>query len=199
LGTEYQFEFVDGAYPWPMAAGIREAFGEQICFSYYDGSADSALAGAQDLLTYVIDNGPFDAVMGFSLGATLAATLLLRDAQEENQSIVNADADQPRSLIFRCAIFLCGTLPCDWKELAQGNMRFLHATDIKQPIPIPTVHVWSAADNGYPGQSKELVEMCVSQGRSVLLHNEGHAVPSQRESIHSISNAIREMVSHLDV
>jgi pimeloyl-ACP methyl ester carboxylesterase len=186
-----------------MAAGIRDAFGEQICYSYYDGSAESALDMAQDLSTYVSENGPFDAVMGFSLGAALAATLLLGDAavhsmrEVGNKSISDSDASPRHSLIFRCAVFLSGTLPCDWNELTRGNLSFLHASDVKHPIQIPTLHAWSPADVEYPHQSEELAEMCVSQRRTVVLHNDGHAPPTHQESIHSTAKAIREMVANL--
>lgn len=185
-----------------MAAGIREAFGDQICYSYHDGSAESALDVARDLSTYVGENGPFDAVMGFSLGAALAATLLLGDAaghtiREVETQPVDSDASPRHSPIFRCAIFLSGTLPCDWNELTRRNLSFLHASDVKHHIQIPTLHVWSPADTEYPHQSEELAEMCVSQGRTAVLHNDGHAPPVHQESIHSTANAIRKLVANL--
>ena len=131
-----------------MAAGIREMFGEQICYSYYDGSAESALAAVQDLSAHATDNGPFDVVLGFFLGATLAATLLLRDT---NNGLYNFDRGPNQSETFKCAILVCGTLPCDWYELMQRNMKVLNSGHVKPPVRIPTVHIWSPEDTSYPG------------------------------------------------
>ena len=83
---------------------------------------ESALKAVDDLATYVAEHGPFDAIMGFSLGAALAATLLLR-----------AESQQAR-LPIRCAIFLCGVLPCNWHEPEGRDFQLLRATDIQLTI-----------------------------------------------------------------
>ncbi|KAK1144167.1 hypothetical protein N8T08_005831 [Aspergillus melleus] len=59
-----------------------------------------------NLAQYVAEYGPFDAVMGFSLGTALALTLLLNHEQL-GLSV----------LLFGCAILLCGILPCGWSAL----------------------------------------------------------------------------------
>ncbi|TVY30664.1 Esterase [Lachnellula hyalina] len=195
LGTDYDFQFIDGAYPWPAAPGIREMFGDQICYSYYDGSAQSAYQAVDDLAAYACSNGPYDAVLGFSLGATLAATLLLRDADQE---LCKPDQCRPGGPTFRCAFFFCGTLPCDWHQLELGEMKFLDAGDIKQPIQIQTLHVWSPADVAYPGQSAQVADMCDNRKKKVVTHGEGHAIPSQRGILTNIANDIRELVAKTD-
>ncbi|RYP04515.1 hypothetical protein DL764_004416 [Monosporascus ibericus] len=180
LGDEYQYDFLDGAHPWPTAKGIDQLFGDhQVCYSYFNGSAESAMTAVNDLADYVMENGPFDAVMGFSLGAALAATLLLR--AEKQQAISH----------IKSAIFICGTLPCDWDELRRGNMHVLQPEDVKGMIRIPTVHAWSANDVDYPCQSILLMQMCHSTVRLEAAHSAGHCVPSQVKEVAALANCIQ--------
>lgn len=187
LGDAYQYDFLDGEYPWPAAKGICEVFGDrQVCYSYFDGSPESVLKAVDDLATYVTDHGPFHAVMGFSLGAALVATLLLR-----------AEKQQARPPI-KCAIFLCGTLPCDWHELESGHMRLLQAEDVGQAIQIPSVHVWSLEDVDYPGQSAQLAQMCEATRRLEVLHSGGHSVPSQGNELVAFAHAVQQIIASLE-
>lgn len=187
LGDDFHFDFLDGEHPWPAANGICEAFGDQqICYSYFDGSTRSVIKAVDDLADYVRDNGPFDAVMGFSLGAALVATLLVRDTKPVP------------SLRIGCAIFLCGTLPCDWHELGQGSMQLLLAKDVGNVIQIPTVHAWSPNDVDYPGQSAQLFQMCEATKRVEVLHGGGHSVPSQGVELVALAEAIQRTLPRLE-
>lgn len=156
-----------------------------MCYSYFDGSARSALTAVKDLEDYVEENGPFDCVVGFSLGAALAATLLLQPGRHSARHRI------------RSAVFLCGTLPCDWAELEQSKLRFLRARDSNKVISIPSVHAWSPEDVDYPGQGEQLFEMCEEKNRVQVLHSAGHGVPSQHFEVEAIAGAIRDMIAKL--
>lgn len=185
LGDGYQFDFVEGNHPWPAAPGIREVFGNnQICFSYSDGSAESTREAVSDLADYIIANGPFPCVLGFSMGASLLATLLL-----------SADARSAANQI-KSAIFLSGTAPCDWDELQKGRIRFLNGKDVprQDAIRTPTLHAWSAFDLDYPGQSCQLVQACKEDNRKEIMHSAGHAIPIADHEITNIAAAIRELI-----
>ena len=159
---------------------------QQICYSYFDGSAESALKAVDDLATYVAQHGPFDTIMGFSLGAALAATLLLR-----------AESQQAR-LPIKCAIFLCGTLPCNWHELERRHLQLLQAKDVRCTIQVPTVHVWSSIDVDYPGQSAQLAQMCDVTKRVEIVHNGGHTVPSQGTELVAFAHAVHQIISSIE-
>ena len=139
-----------------------------------------------DLATYVAQHGPFDAIMGFSLGAALTVTLLLR-----------AESQQAR-LPIKCAILLCGTLPCDWRELERRHLQLLRAKDVQFTIQIPTVHVWSSVDVDYPGQSAQLVQMCDATKRVEIVHNGGHTVPSQGTELVAFARAVQQIISSIE-
>lgn len=189
IGNDYEYDFLDGEYPWPQAKGIREVFGDrQIGYSYFDGSTESVLKAVDDLSAYTEDHGPFEAVIGFSLGAALAATLLLRCEKRHAQ------------LLIRCAIFLCGTLPCDTEELIQEDdcLRLMQAKDVHNAIKIPTLHVWSPNDVDYPGQSAQLIHMCEPTRRFEVIHSRGHSIPSQGGDLIALARAVQRIFGSLD-
>lgn len=124
--------------------------------------------------------------MGFSLGAALAATLLLRRGSQTGQAA------------FRSAVFLSGTLPGDWDLLEKGIMGFLQANQVKTPIQIPTVHAWDPEDPDHPGQSHGLLQMCSEKNRVQVQHGAGHGVPSREEEVGALAAAIKVMLASLD-
>ncbi|PQE18044.1 serine hydrolase FSH protein [Rutstroemia sp. NJR-2017a BVV2] len=142
-----------------------------------------ALSAVKDLTEYVEENGPFDAVLGFSLGAALLATLLLRNDRSQ--------------LRIRSAIFLCGTLPYNCHELEHGNKRYMQADCMTErtKIQIPTVHAWSPQDVDYPGQSEQLIRMCNEENRIEIQYSAGHGVPATGNGLLAIANAIRKIIA----
>ncbi|KAE8143893.1 serine hydrolase FSH [Aspergillus pseudotamarii] len=198
LGETFEYDFVDGEYHCSAARGISEIFGDdQIYYSYFDGSADSAMKATRDLLAYTDENGPFDAVMGFSLGAALAVMLLLHVNQ------LQAAGEQiPVRLPFKCAILLCGVLPYSLTELQRGQKKLLHPEETGAIIRIPTVHAWSPNDVDYPGHSRLLMQMCDPAKRVDIAHCVGHGVPSRGEELIKLAQAICSAVggiSELDM
>ncbi|KAK5996309.1 Esterase C25G4.2-like protein [Cladobotryum mycophilum] len=181
---EVQCDFVEGAHLWPAAPGIKETFGyHQNFYSYSDGTAQSVITAVNDLAEYVEDNGPFDAVMGFSLGAGLVATLLLRSGLKQTA--------------IKSAIFLSACSPCDWGALEQGRLRFLTAEDAVNIIGIPTVHSWSHLDTINPGQSEQLLRICDKKTCTEVRHNAGHNVPNQVGEVGALATAIKRMLAGL--
>lgn len=185
LEGDFDFEFVEGLHRWPPAAGIEETFGtSQICRSYFDGSAESAAAAITNLSHYLVDNGPFHVVIGFSLGAALTASLLLRPGLDDDVMWQ-----------IKSALFICGTLPCDWNQLQRGKLDFLEADSVGRVIQIPTVHAWSVQDVEHPGQSEQLVRMCCEETRIEVLHRAGHSIPYLKEEVLAVANAVRRVVA----
>ncbi|CZT23717.1 uncharacterized protein RCC_09431 [Ramularia collo-cygni] len=176
LGANFEYEFLDGSFPWPALPGISEVFGnDQMYFSYHDGSGESAYQAVRDLAAYATENGPFDAVLAFSLGAALAATLLIEDASRA---------------LFRCAIFICATLPYDVEELQAGRLQLLSGEISRNSIRIPTVHAWGTNDTEYMHESAQLVQMSVEGKRVEVKHDAAHGVPTQGESLDHLAEAI---------
>ncbi|KNG87270.1 hypothetical protein ANOM_004941 [Aspergillus nomiae NRRL 13137] len=189
LGEDFEYEFVDGGYDCPAASGIREIFGDEICYSYFDSSADSVMEAVQDLYAYTNENGPFDAVMGFSLGAALAVKLLLHFDR-----LQTAGGQVQTCPPFKCAILLCGILPYNLTELERGRKQVLHPGDQGNLVRIPTVHGWSPTDVDYAEQSRLLMHMCEPAKRVEIAHSAGHSVPSRGEELNKLAQAICSMM-----
>ncbi|KPI45007.1 uncharacterized protein AB675_2443 [Cyphellophora attinorum] len=93
-----------GNWEWHFVDGISSIYdGPYSCY-YIDPSPEN-IQNAMDLVHEVMDEeGPFDAVMAFSQGAALAASIIL------NHQLTHP-FDPP---LFRLAIFLCANLPFSW-------------------------------------------------------------------------------------
>ena len=132
----------------------------------------------EELAQYVMEDGPFDGVMGFSMGAALAVTLLLNYRQL-------GFVEPP----FKFAILLCSVLPHDWDALRSGKVEPLVPTRVA-PIEIPTVHFWSPKDVAFSSQSRQVMEVCDATSRVDLQHQSGHDMPTQPSSIEELAQAI---------
>lgn len=185
----FEYDFIDGSCPWPAAPGISEIFGtNHICYSYHDGSAQSALEAVRNLAEFSRDNGPYAAVLGFSSGAALAATLLIGEVGDKG-------VKKERQSAFPSAIFLCGTQPYDWRELKAGRVRFLDEQDASEVISLPTVHAWGRNDNEYAAQGVKLAQMSSPASRTEVVHNAGHRVPYQGDALERLAVAVERATS----
>lgn len=148
-----------------------------------------------DLAQYVIENGPYDAVMGFSLGGALAATLLL---QPQDASTDRAEWLRARGMV-RSAIFLCSATPADPQELGMGRIRRVGHEDVGSgrkfhPLEIATVHAWSPVDTEDPGAGGSVVQICNAAKRAEVQHTAGHAPPIDPEEVVEVAAAIKAML-----
>ena len=104
--------------------------------------------------------GPFDAVLGFSLGACVAATLL-----EDN---IRRSRDKGVPSMFKMAIFLCGCPPFDLR-----NSGLLLADTAGKVFQLPTVHVIGSADP-LIDFALALYNLCDPDTAEIFDHGRGH-------------------------
>lgn len=136
--------------------------------------------------------------MGFSLGSSIAASLLLEPRETGSDRPGWAAA---RAMI-RSAIFLCGITPFDATKLQDNELARVDKDDVGTHgrwscIGVPTVHLWSPDDTEIPGESRALADMCVEDRRVELLHSAGHAVPSDSLEVEAAAAAIRGLFQRL--
>ncbi|KAK7225805.1 hypothetical protein V2G26_013808 [Clonostachys chloroleuca] len=192
LGPEYEFTFVDGAHPWPAAAGVESAYGDALarnCFSYYDGTASSAVEAVRDLASYICENGPYDCVAGFSLGASMIGTLLFcQDPDPELQ--------EAKSMI-ESVVFLCGILPQRWESLERGEMEEIRPGDVPphEMLSIRAVHAWSPQDMQYAKQGEMLAGLFAGPWSLELTHSAGHSVPRETSEVVALAEAVKRMIA----
>ncbi|KAL4947727.1 serine hydrolase FSH [Aspergillus filifer] len=209
----HEFDFVDGSILWPPARSIAEIFGSEAnavdCYSYFNESAFSILAAVENLASYVIDNGPFDGVLGFSQGAVLAATLLI--AVQASAETLGSKSEPGSELLaalfplrmqrqppFRCAVFLCGGYPFDVCALQRGEIveiteRPCRDGGDRSLIDIPVVNCWASNDKDYPGMGPPLSTLCGESTNQEVVHGAGHGVPSEGEDLDALCRAIERV------
>ena len=154
-------------------------------FKYADETSDaSCIKALNDLEAYVRQEGPFDAVMAFSQGAGLAASLIISKIQQ-------APIQQRLYPLFKCAVIFCGAVPEDPGALRRGEVRrsmdFEHDGEI---IEVPTAHIWGAHDELYPDFGPVLSRLCRKDIRTDFVHQGGHEVPSSK-SPDTVSSVVR--------
>ncbi|KAL4964302.1 serine hydrolase FSH [Aspergillus stella-maris] len=126
LPASYTFDFLNAPYPSSPAPGIKAIYPDHDTFTWFREATPSALREAHErVLAYCETHGPFDAVMGFSQGCSLLASLILFWGFEEQYKAsigvnghANGGANGDKSgegggnrLPFRSAIFICGGIP----------------------------------------------------------------------------------------
>ena len=160
-------------------------------YQYYDQfSATSMSAALSQLGTFLASEGPFDGVIGFSQGASLAATFLIDHALSQTHSSTTSPP-------FKCAIFFSGGKPLDPLTLSKCcALEFLDPTKTGPLIKLPTAHVWGRNDTLWPGASETLCGLCEEDMRAVFVHDEGHDVPGARakEAVQGAIRVIRRTV-----
>ncbi|KAI9646562.1 hypothetical protein NHQ30_004557 [Ciborinia camelliae] len=101
LPSSYTFDFLDGPYTSPPAAGVSLFFNPPY-YAYYHSSEPSAIRASYAFLQEHIEKrGPYDGVMCFSQGCALIAGFLL------DHQVTRPHTPLP----FHCAIFICGGMP----------------------------------------------------------------------------------------
>lgn len=104
-------------------------------------------------------DGPFDGVLGFSEGASVAASLMLRRAA------------QSRPPLFKFAIFFCAILP-----LRYDGIGAILADERSERINVPTLHIIGARDPARLS-SMTLYNLCNRHLAALYDHGKGHTIP----------------------
>lgn len=91
--------------------------------------AGDSVVNAIDFLYGIVDrDGPFDGIVGYSEGATIAATLLLNEQKRRDK--------EGRHPTFKCAIFFAG-----WPPMSPEADEIVYSDTSDLIIDIPSCHV----------------------------------------------------------
>lgn len=133
---------------------------------------DSAKEALNFVLEIVEEEGPFDGIMGFSQGATLALALLLRYA------IINP-LDPPYA-ICKFAIFFSAV------EMKEETGHWEGRLDI------PTLHVFDKTDS-LAATEAIVAKHCEPGTAKVISHERGHEIPRDSITVNTILAAIQDL------
>ncbi|KAM0794238.1 serine hydrolase FSH [Usnea florida] len=189
LADGHTFDFVEGSLPSPMAPEIHPFFpADGQYFKYFDlDSAESMRKALSDLERYVEEEGPFDGVMAFSVGGTLAAALII------SKLIKYQGRNNP--LPFKCALFLSSGAPFDPAAALRDDIRNISPTE-GELIQIPTAHIWGSNDELARSTSVVLSDLCDRRLKTVFVHHLGHDVPGagSHQALNGAVRAIRRTI-----
>ncbi|TQB72748.1 hypothetical protein MPDQ_006464 [Monascus purpureus] len=182
------FHFIEGDIEATPGPGI-EGFFDGPFYSYYkfprtfdDTDADESMLEAYELLYEVVEqDGPFDGVLGFSHGGTLASGFLVHHAKTRPY-------DPPP---FRCAVFL--------NSLPPFRMESLDKTPVVDEglegyINIPTLSIAGRKDFAYKF-SLALHGLCDPRVSHLVVHDKGHDVPRDPKNVSAMAQAIRALLT----
>ncbi|KAL9594714.1 MAG: hypothetical protein Q9219_006878 [cf. Caloplaca sp. 3 TL-2023] len=157
LPGPHEVVYLAGERECAPAPGVSEIYpGPYLC--YYNLPTQDQIEDAHDLvLNFIEDEGPFDGVIGFSQGAALASSLILRRAR-----------DRTAEPLFQVAVFICASLPFDLdappiivNKAPGGRIRFLNsdASGVKSEISQSSVGAQSIIQEfhaqGYSGMLED--------------------------------------------
>ncbi|KAJ5887510.1 hypothetical protein N7495_007551 [Penicillium taxi] len=178
----HTFTFINGK----LDAKVEEELEGVVDGPFFDHyPRDPILPGSQlteafDHTNHLIaEQGPFDAVLGFSQGAALAASLIAH----------HNELHPGAAPLFRVAVFLCGANP--W---ATSGLERMSRVNGAYPITIPTAHVVGALDHVYP-QSMQLYALCEPAKAAFYDHGSKHMVPFDMKNTDEIVRVIEETIA----
>ena len=127
------------------------------------------------------EKGPFGGILGYSEGATVAATFVM--------DFLGRHATEGLEMPLKCAIFISGSAP-----FASDGGALVLADTSGQAITIPTCHVLAYNDTML-FESLALFDVCQQDVASVVDHGRGHLFPTESAAQKLVTNAIRDLIA----
>ena len=142
-----------------------------------------------DLDAYIAAEGPFDGVLAFSQGASLAVTYLLHKQADDPQKF---QLEPP----FKCGVFVAGLQPVDHTALQRGEVQFLDCNANAEILEMPTANIWGVNDESWGPSSAELNKIGSQRLKSTFVHSGGHEVPglSSKEAFLGMVECVRATI-----
>jgi pimeloyl-ACP methyl ester carboxylesterase len=220
LEASFRFVFVDAPYLSPADPGIMATYAELQPFRRWlrwqvdqpnpgpeaicrdiDHALEDAMTGDSALGA----TGDWVAVMGFSQGAKVAASLLLRQRLRAEKL---ADFENNSNTNFKFGVILAGRAPlvalhpgltdslalADADELTTGafaqvtGSTFLQGSD--HLLSLPTLHVHGTKDPGLANHQRLLADFCRPGTTRVVEWNGDHRVVIQPADVAAVAGAI---------
>ncbi|KAH7398012.1 serine hydrolase FSH [Cadophora sp. MPI-SDFR-AT-0126] len=201
------FHFLDGIYPQPAGPGISPLYPPP----YYGYFRCDILQEAHDLPSLVValnsktyldtvqeahqllesvieEEGPFDGILGFSHGATLAFDFCLRQQERLKNQRLDLDGEEQSVAPLQCAVFIAGPAP-----FGTDGLR-LKREEGEKPIlmGLPTLHAMGKEDFLFQ-EAKSMFGICDEVCSELVVYGGAHEVPRDRESIGILAKAIRDL------
>jgi predicted esterase len=177
---------------------MRELMREGIATAHQ--STDNAL---KYLLKMMEERGPFDGIIGYSEGATVAATLLLHEQRRSVKKGIKP--------MFKYAIFFAG-----WPPLDPDTHAMVLSDESDLMIQIPTCHIskfrsvvirgelWLTLAlvgslDPYVHGSLALFNVCDPDTAYLFDHAKGHTLPRDKDTVRELGDVVREAMANYQI
>lgn len=169
------------------APGVAEFYGGPYLgwLDFSKINADGAVpkevldATMENINEIVEEEGPFNGILGFSQGATMAFCYLLHQ--------LRARPFDPPFIPFACAIFISAS---GSEKDHSTLMDYIESTG--RQITIPTLHVYGQEDTDREA-AMTMYEHCKKGDSEFILHPKGHVIPGDGETVQQIVRAIKNV------
>ncbi|KAF2015177.1 hypothetical protein BU24DRAFT_482765 [Aaosphaeria arxii CBS 175.79] len=143
---------------------------------------------ARQTLDYLYDvmekQGPFDGIIGYSEGATIAGTMLLHEQLREK-----SEGRQP---MFKCALFFGG-----WPPMTPTLDGIVLSDESDLVVDVPTCHIIGSLDPYLHGNIA-LYNVCDPERASIFDHAKGHTLPRDRHMVKELGDTVRRMMNEVN-
>ncbi|ORY57853.1 serine hydrolase FSH [Pseudomassariella vexata] len=158
---------------------MRELMSEGVATAHR--STDRAIKYVADIMA---KRGPFDGIIGYSEGATVAATMLLYEQRRFKRS-----GTIP---MFKYAIFFAGWPPVDPK-----SHHLVLADESEERIECRSLHIVGSLDPYIDG-SMALYNVCDADTAYLFDHSKGHTLPRDKGTIKELGDVIRDAIADME-
>ncbi|ORY18178.1 serine hydrolase FSH [Clohesyomyces aquaticus] len=151
------------------------------------GNTDGLVATASHALEYLQDavreKGPFDGIIGYSEGALVGGTLIMKEAEFRKKGDYNNH--------IKMAMFFGG-----WPPLKPDLRGMMLADETDLTVPVPTIHVIGSLDPYLDG-SLALFNVCDPDTAVLFDHAKGHTLPRDKDTVKELCDVIRDMIADI--
>ncbi|KAG5992032.1 hypothetical protein E4U52_003111 [Claviceps spartinae] len=154
-----------------------------------DYGSQYTLDGVRNSIEYILDavreDPEIEGILGFSEGATAAASAILEEKRL---------CHWIEKVSSQCGIFFAGWPPLSLKG---GQCNVSLADESEAAIDIPTCHV-VGSDDPYIDGAMSLYSMCDQDSAVLFDHGSGHFVPREPKTLEELSDTIAAMMEQAE-
>ncbi|KAF1850313.1 uncharacterized protein K460DRAFT_269416 [Cucurbitaria berberidis CBS 394.84] len=145
---------------------------------------DSARCTLEYLYRIMENEGPFDGIVGYSEGSTIAGTLLLHEKMRER--------DEGREPMLKCALFFGG-----WPPMTPTLDGLVLADESELMIEVPSCHIIGSLDPYLHGNIA-LYNVCDPDTAFIFDHAKGHTLPRDKHMVKELGDTVRRMIDEVN-
>ncbi|ROV97403.1 hypothetical protein VMCG_06948 [Cytospora schulzeri] len=176
------FDIVDRIRDFPEGSNPEDTM--RLLFGSNSSCLVTSVQNATQRLLDMIDADPeIEGVLGYSEGATTAATLILEERKRAQQ--------YGRQRRIKRAIFFAGWPPM---SISGDKVQVVLADQSQGVIDIPTLHIVGCSDPYILG-AVALYNMCERSSAEMFDHGKGHTVPRDSRTIQELCDSIDRLAS----